>query len=140
SEDELRAETLRSLTHPEDFPLYHALLQELQGGRRESFRLVSRYRTKPGPALWARNTVSLLRLPGDARPYVIIRAEDITEPRQKNSLLRGQAEPFRLLVESVADFAIFIPDPERRVASWNMGAERIKGYREEEIVGQHFSR
>lgn len=140
SEDELRAETLHSLTHPEDFPLYHSLLQELQDGRRESFRLVSRYRTKPGPALWARNTVSLLRLPGDARPSVIIRAEDITERRQKKGLLRGQAEPFRLLVESVADFAIFILDTEGRVASWNMGAERIKGYREEEIVGQHFSR
>lgn len=140
SEAELRAETLRSLTHPEDYPLYHTLLQELQDGQRDSFRLVSRYCTRHGPALWARNTVSLLPFPGDARPCVIIRAEEITERRQKKGLLRKQPEPFRLLVESVADFAIFVLDPEGRVASWNMGAERIKGYREEEIVGQHFSR
>jgi PAS domain S-box-containing protein len=44
-----------------------------------------------------------------------------------------------LLVESVQDYAIFLLDPEGRVASWNRGAERIKGYSEEEILGKHFS-
>jgi PAS domain S-box-containing protein len=47
---------------------------------------------------------------------------------------------FRLLVESVKDYAIFVLDPAGNVASWNEGAERIKGYRAEEIVGQPFSR
>jgi formate hydrogenlyase transcriptional activator len=47
---------------------------------------------------------------------------------------------FRLFVEGVTDYAIFMLDPEGRVASWNAGAERIKGYKAEEIVGQHFSR
>jgi PAS domain S-box-containing protein len=47
---------------------------------------------------------------------------------------------FRLLVESVVDYAIFLLDPEGRVSSWNTGAQRIKGYRAEEILGQHFSR
>src|ERR687894_62516 len=56
------------------------------------------------------------------------------------SALRGTEEPFRLLVESVIDYGIFMLDPEGRVASWNAGAERIKGYRANEIVGQHFSR
>lgn len=140
SEDELRSETLRSLTHPEDFPLYHDLLQELQDGRRDAFRLVCRYRTRYGPVLWARNTVSLLNFPDGKPPCVIIRAEDITERRQKKNLLSEKTEPFRLLVESVADFAIYILDKDGRVASWNLGAERTYGYREEEIVGQHFSR
>jgi PAS domain S-box-containing protein len=49
-------------------------------------------------------------------------------------------ERFRLLIESVQDYAIFLLDPEGRVSSWNTGAERIKGYRVEEIIGQHFSR
>ena len=49
-------------------------------------------------------------------------------------------ERFRLLVESVKDYAIFMLDPDGRVATWNAGAERIKGYRAEEIIGQHFSR
>ena len=50
------------------------------------------------------------------------------------------AERFRLLVESVKDYAIFLLDVDGRVSSWNVGAERIKGYRADEIIGQHFSR
>jgi len=50
------------------------------------------------------------------------------------------AEDFRLLVESVLDYAIFMLDPRGYVLTWNAGAERIKGYKAEEIIGQHFSR
>src|SRR5690349_6924052 len=46
----------------------------------------------------------------------------------------------RLLVESVVDYAIFMLDPEGRVTTWNIGAEKIKGYTANEIIGQHFSR
>src|SRR5438477_7420372 len=46
---------------------------------------------------------------------------------------------FRLLVESVTDYAIFLLDTAGRVVSWNAGAERIKGYRAAEILGRHFS-
>jgi PAS domain S-box-containing protein len=52
----------------------------------------------------------------------------------------ADAEQFRLLVESVKDYAIFLLTPEGRVATWNAGAEAIKGYLATEIVGQHFSR
>ncbi|HEV7500391.1 MAG TPA: PAS domain S-box protein, partial [Vicinamibacteria bacterium] len=48
-------------------------------------------------------------------------------------------ERFRLLVESVHDYAIFILDPQGYVATWNAGAERMKGYKAKEIIGQHFS-
>ena len=48
-------------------------------------------------------------------------------------------ELFRLLIESVRDYAIFMLDPTGRVATWNTGAERIKGYRADEIIGRHFS-
>ena len=48
-------------------------------------------------------------------------------------------ERFRLLVESVTDYAIFILDPDGKIATWNVGAERIKGYRADEIIGKHFS-
>src|SRR5438067_5973856 len=47
---------------------------------------------------------------------------------------------FRMLVESITDYAIYMLDPEGRVTTWNSGAQRIKGYRADEIVGQHFSR
>jgi PAS domain S-box-containing protein len=49
-------------------------------------------------------------------------------------------ERFRLLIDSVNDYAIFMLDENGRVATWNPGAQRLKGYRAEEIIGQHFSR
>ena len=54
--------------------------------------------------------------------------------------LRQSEERFRLLVESVRDYAIFMLDPDGHVLTWNAGAERFKGYRADEIIGQHFSR
>ena len=59
-------------------------------------------------------------------------------PQGKPSI-RDSEELFRLLVESVLDYGIFMLDPEGRVATWNAGAERIKGWRADEIVGRHFS-
>ena len=53
--------------------------------------------------------------------------------------LHKSEERFRLMVSNVRDYAIFMLDPEGRVISWNLGAERIKGYRADEIIGQHFS-
>jgi PAS domain S-box-containing protein len=49
-------------------------------------------------------------------------------------------DQYRVLVDGIEDYAIFMLDPAGRVVSWNRGAERIKGYRSEEIIGQHFSR
>src|SRR5256714_11230488 len=54
--------------------------------------------------------------------------------------LRQVEERFRLLVEGVRDYAIFMLDPRGHIATWNAGAERIKGYSAKEIIGQHFSR
>ena len=61
--------------------------------------------------------------------------------QEKQRLLREleqSAERSRLLIEGVRDYALFTMDPEGRVTSWNTGAERIHGYKEEEIVGKHF--
>jgi PAS domain S-box-containing protein len=60
--------------------------------------------------------------------------------READETLRQSEERFRLLVERVKDYAIFMLDPAGRVVSWNAGAELIKGYRAEEIIGQPFSR
>ena len=59
--------------------------------------------------------------------------------RQPQEALRQSEERFRLLVESVTEYAIFELDTEGRILTWNQGAQRIKGYRPEEIIGQHFS-
>ena len=59
-------------------------------------------------------------------------------PRTEENVLQSE-RVFRLLVEGVRDYAIFMLDPQGNVASWNPGAERIKGYKAEEIIGKHFS-
>jgi len=65
---------------------------------------------------------------------------DMTDKRAAQHALLEAERRFRILVEGVTDYAIFMLDPEGRVANWNAGAQRIKGYTPAEIVGEHFSR
>ena len=95
---------------------------------------------RAGEAVPVAVTASCVRGGGGDRLVVVIVLRDLSEQRQVQQALRESEERFRLLVEQVKDYAIFMLDPEGRVISWNSGAERIKGYRAEEIVGQHFSR
>jgi PAS domain S-box-containing protein len=64
---------------------------------------------------------------------------DLTERRKTEEALRASQEQFRLLVQGVSDYAIYMLDPTGHVTNWNLGAERIKGYQPAEIVGRHFS-
>lgn len=64
---------------------------------------------------------------------------DISDRRAAEEALRESEERFRLLVQSVIDYAIYMLSPSGRVTNWNAGAERIKGYSAEEVVGSHFS-
>lgn len=57
-----------------------------------------------------------------------------------NERERWEGEQFRLLVENVKDYAIFILDTEGRVQTWSVGGERLLGYREDEVIGQPFAR
>jgi len=74
------------------------------------------------------------------------RLQGIADLEQKLEVLRGEValrdseERFRHLVEAVRDYAIFMLDTDGRVSTWNQGAERIKGYKASEIIGEHFSR
>jgi len=65
---------------------------------------------------------------------------DVTESRAAQEALYESEQRFRMLVQGVHDYAIYMLDLDGRVTNWNTGAERIKGYKASEIVGQHFSR
>jgi PAS domain S-box-containing protein len=67
-------------------------------------------------------------------------SRDLSERRAAQEALRQSEDRFRLLVQSVTDYAIYMLDTDGIVSSWNAGAERAKGYAADEIIGQHFSR
>ena len=94
-------------------------------------------RHKDGRLFPMEMAMSEMQLGGERYFTGILR--DITTRRQTEDRLRWAEESFRLMVESVSDYAIVMLDPDGRVVTWNSGAERIKGYRAEEIIGQHFS-
>ena len=64
---------------------------------------------------------------------------DVTDLKKATAALKDSEERFRLVVESIKDYAIFMLDPRGYILTWNLGAERIKGYRPHEIIGRHFS-
>src|SRR5687767_9406615 len=67
------------------------------------------------------------------------KAQGASGDAHRQELLRDAEDRFRLLVDTVRDYAIFMLDPDGRITSWNVGAERIKGYRAEEVIGKHFA-
>jgi len=75
----------------------------------------------------------------DEGSFVLAAIVDISERNRQTVALRESEERFRLLIESVRDYAIFMLDKEGRVVTWNTGAERIKGYQAAEIIGKHIS-
>jgi PAS domain S-box-containing protein len=95
---------------------------------------------KDGSKFWASVTITAVR---DATGKLVGFGKvtrDRTENRRAELALHRSEERSRLFIEAVQDYAIFMLDPEGHVSSWNTGAERIKGYKASEIVGQHFSR
>src|SRR3954469_15491565 len=120
----------RMVRHPEE-----ELELAIRDGRyeEEGWRI-----RKDGTRFWANVVITPLH-DDDGRHVGLAKVtRDVSERREQEEALRQSEERFRLLVEAVGDYAIFMLDPDGRIASWNTGAERSNGYTAEEIIGQHF--
>ena len=95
---------------------------------------------KDGSRFWASVVIDPIRdHDGVLLGYAKI-TRDITARRQEQEALHASEERFRLLVQGVTDYAIYMLSPEGVVTNWNEGARRIKGYASDEVVGTHFER
>jgi PAS domain S-box-containing protein len=95
---------------------------------------------KDGTTFWA---VAVLDAVRDENGRVIGFAKvtrDITDRRAVQEALRKSVREFQLLIQGVKDYAIYMLDPDGRITSWNSGAQNIKGYSADEVIGSHFSR
>ncbi len=94
---------------------------------------------KDGTRFWASVVITALRDPsGELTGYGKV-TRDLSERRAHEEAVRESEQRLRLLVESVRDYAIFMLSPEGIIESWNSGAQLIKGYSADEVIGKHFS-
>ena len=94
---------------------------------------------KNGERFWAHVVIDPIIGPHDEVVGYAKITRDLTERMEARLALRKSEDQFRRLVQGVTDYAIFMLNQHGEVSSWNPGAERIKGYREKEILGRHFS-
>jgi PAS domain S-box-containing protein len=139
SADEIIGRHFSSFYTPEDLasgkPDMELAIAEREGrAEDEGWRV-----RKDGTRFWASVVITALRDQGGKLVGFAKVTRDLTTRRRSEEELRASEERFRVLVRSVKDYGIFMLDPEGRVASWNEGARRIKGYEAEEILGRHFS-
>jgi len=133
-----RAKTLSAELGTAITPGFEALVFKAARGIEDIYELT--YIRKDGSRFPAVVSVTALRDAQNAIIGYLLIGTDNSARKRVEEQLRWTEQSFRLMVESVTDYAIVMLDPEGRVVTWNSGAQRIKGYSAEEIVGQHFSR
>src|SRR5687767_12520441 len=95
---------------------------------------------KNGERFWANVVITALRDEGGVLLAFSKVTRDVSERRLAEEAVRQSEERFRLLIEGVVDYAVFMLDASGVVTSWNAGAQRIKGYSRDEVLGKSYSR
>jgi len=131
--DQIKAMHADELRHPEDAAAAIAARASLARGV-HTVRLENRFRHKDGSWRWIAWTATA----EDGLIYVAGR--HVTAEKEAAEALRASERQFRLLVNGVTDYALYMLSPEGIVTNWNAGAQRIKGYTADEMIGRHFSR
>ncbi|HYD08555.1 MAG TPA: PAS domain S-box protein, partial [Acidimicrobiales bacterium] len=114
-----------------------ASIADVVAGRRDVSDLEHRLGIPYGER-WVLSTIAAVRDSSGRPLYLFLQVQDVTARHEAQEALGISEAQFRLLVEGVAEYAIFMLDPFGHIASWNAGAQRIKGWTAKEVIGRHF--
>jgi PAS domain S-box-containing protein len=137
AEDELVGEQYLEVVADESHESIEAILVDIRNGPVDVAHLEHDI-AAPGPRRRVRATFAPVRDSEGRALYLFMQLQDVTAEQMAMEELRRSEERFRLLVDAVEDYAIFMLDPGGHIVSWNAGAQRSKFYKAEEIIGQHF--
>ncbi len=132
SEEEIKRMHVSALRHPDDAPAAEAGRARLAQGV-PTVRMENRFRHRDGSWRWLTWTMTA------DNGLIYVAGRHVTAEKQAAQALRESEHQFRILVAGVTDYALIMLDPNGIITSWNVGAEHIKGYTADEIIGRHFS-
>jgi len=133
-------EAFLSFVHPEDRGRVVKFAQALMDGGPTMFENQFRIVRRDGSVRPLEVRIYVIRdLSGRAVRIVGV-CQDVTERKRAEERAKASEERFRMMVENVRDYAIYMLDSKGYVTSWNLGAERINGYKADEVIGRHYSR
>jgi PAS domain S-box-containing protein len=126
---------IQALIHEDDREAVLARRDAMTGATDFEFRIVR----PDGETRWIRTRAEPVRMTDGRAARIAVVSEDVTDEHVLSEALRDSEERIRLMVDGVQDYAIFMLDVNGTVATWNAGAQRIKGYTADEIIGRHFA-
>lgn len=135
-EAELLTLRIEDVTHPDDWPRNRQSFDRFWRHGGSPYLIEKRFLRPDGTVVWVQNSVSAGRDAAGQIESCFAVCVDITERRAAEAALHRSEARFRLFIESVSGYGIFFLDSAGRITSWNAGAERIKGYTAEEVIGQ----
>lgn len=134
TEKELLEQFPVAFTHPDDWPLEEALTAEIRAGLRRSYTLEKRFRTRDGGWLWANVEVARVDDPTSPRLLLVTMVTDISARRRAVEALRDREAELAALIAG-APLAVVTVDEDLRVLRWSAAAEKLFGWRAEEVLG-----